>query len=72
MFGEKRKPHQQTEQIRQDHPLVLEVQRETFEARTGLEAREDEFVEGHHRQAGQRDIQSLVMEERNADERHGE
>ena len=52
MPREQRKSHQQQEQVREDDPLVLHVQREAGEPGAGLEARERELVERDRRKAG--------------------
>ncbi len=45
---------------------------EAAEARAGLETGEAELVERHHREAGERDLKRVVVEQRHAGERQPE
>ena len=72
MAREDREAHQQQEQIGQDHGLVLHVQGETGEPRAGLEAGERQLVDDDRRKPGQRNLQGLVMEDRDPDQRQAE
>ena len=49
MPRQQRKAHQQQEQVREDHPLVLQVQRKPGEAGAELEAGERELVDRDRR-----------------------
>jgi hypothetical protein len=64
-----REPHQQQEQVRKDHRFVLHVQHEAGEADAEFEAGENQLVEDDRGQPAERDLQRLVMENRDADER---
>ena len=50
--------HEEQEQVRENHPLVLHVQGEPGEAGAELEARERELVDRDRREPGQRDLQA--------------
>ena len=62
MPRQQRKTHQQQEQVREDHPFVLQVPGETRQAVAELEAREREFVEGDRRKSRERDFERAMME----------
>ena len=72
MPRQQRKAHQQQKQVRQNHRLVLHVQAEAGEPGAGLETGEDQLVEHDRGKARQRDLQRLVMEESDADQRQRE
>ena len=72
MAREQRKPHQQQEQVGQDHPFVLHVQREAGEPGAEFEAGENELVERDGRKPGQRDVERVVVEQRDAEQRQAE
>ena len=72
MPRQQRKAHQQQEQVGEDHPLVLHVQREAGEPGAELEAGEDELVERDRRKPGQRDLQRVMMKQRDAEQRQRE
>ena len=72
MARQQRKAHQQQEQVGEDHPLVLHVQRETAEARPELEAGEAELVGDDGGEPGQRHLQRVVVEQRDAEQRQRE
>ena len=69
---EQREAEQQAEQVGEDHPLVRHVGRQAAEAGARLEAGEDELVEDDGREAGERDLQRVAVEERDAGERQTE
>ena len=69
MARQDRETHQQQEQVRQHHPLVLDVQRKAAEAGAGFESRERELVEDDGGEAGERDLERAVMEQRDAEQR---
>ena len=69
---EQREAHQQQEQVGQDHPFVLHVQREAGEAGAEFEAGEDQLVERDDRKPGQRDVQRVMVEQRDAQQRQAE
>ena len=56
-----REAHQQQEQIREDHPFVLHVQREAGQAGAEFEAGENVLVERDHGKAGERDRQGVMV-----------
>jgi hypothetical protein len=58
----KRETHQQEEQIAEDHPLVRHVTGKAGQAGAELEAGEDQLVQRDRHQAGQRHLQSVVVE----------
>ncbi len=66
MPRQQRKSGQQQEQIGQHHPFVLHVMTEASEADAILESGEDEFVRDDRSEAGDRDQQGLMMEQRHA------
>src|SRR5215204_1311023 len=72
MPGQQRKPHQQQEQIGERDPLMRHVVAETAEARTVLEAGEDQFVDDDRSEAAKRDLKRLVMEQRDPEQRQRE
>ena len=72
MARQDREAHQQQEQVREDHRLVLHVQREAGEASAELEAGEDELVDDDGGEPGERHLQRLVVEDRDADQRERE
>jgi len=72
VLGEQSEAEQQAEQVRQDHPLVLQVQHQPFDARSGLEAGEEELVRCDGGEPGQGDAERPVVKERDAGERHPE
>ena len=51
---------------------MLHVQRKTAETGAGLEAGEGELVEDDRREAGERDLERVVMEDRDAEQRQRE
>ena len=67
-----RKAHQQQEQVCQNHPLVVHLQHEAAETLALPEPGEEQLVDGDHRKPGQRDLQRLVMEDRDAEQRQAE
>jgi hypothetical protein len=67
-----REAHQQQEQVGEDHGLVLHVQREPGEPGAKLEARENQLVEYNCGKTGERDLQGLVVEHRDAEQRQRE
>ena len=72
MPREQREAHQQQEQIGEDHPLVPHMQRKAAEAGAELEAGEGELVGDDGGEAGERDLQGVLMEEGDAQQRRGE
>ena len=72
MPGQQRKPHQQQEQIGERDPLMRHVVAEAGQARTVLEAGEDQFVDDDRGKAGERDLKRLVMEQRDPKQRQRE
>ena len=66
MVREQREAEQQAEQVGEDDPLVRQVRREPAEARAGLEPGEAELVDDDGREAGQRDLQRVMVEQRHA------
>ena len=66
------KAHQQQEQVGQGHPLVVHLQHETAESLALPEPGEEQLVDGDHREPGQRDLQRLVMKDRDAEQRQAE
>ena len=72
MPRQQRESHQQQEQVGEDHPLVLQVQREAGQPGAELEAGEGELVERDRRQPGQRDCERVMMKQRDAEQRQAE
>ncbi len=57
---------QQSEQVSQHHPFVMQVAEQSGNAAAGMEAGDQQFVEGDRGQAGERDRQRVVVEQRHA------
>ena len=73
VLGEQREAQQQAEEVRQDHPLVAEVSpMNPLKPRAGLKRREEQLVQRDHGEPGERDLQRVVMEERDAKQRQRE
>lgn len=70
--GKDGEAHQQQEQVRQDHPLVLHVPSQAGEPGAELEAGEDELVEEDCSEPRQRDLKRSMMEDRHAYQRQRE
>ena len=51
---------------------MVHLQRQAAEARTEPEAGEEQLVDGDHCESRQRDLQCLVVEDRNAEQRQPE
>ena len=62
VIGPQREAQQQPEQVRERAPLVAEVRVKAGQAGTGLEAGDDD-------RAGERDLQRVVVEQRDAEKR---
>ncbi len=58
---------QQTQEVREDHPLLVEMREEPGNAAAGLEPREGELVQGR-----KRDPQRVTVKHRDTDEREPE
>ena len=71
MVGEQRESHQQTQQIRKQHPLVPKMPHESCDACAGLKTCEGNFVSCDHDRAYHRDFQRVLMQERNARKHEG-
>ena len=65
---EQGKTHEQAEQVGQHHPFVLEVPGQAGRPVAGLETGEQQFVKRDRRQAGQPDVQRVVVKQRNAEQ----
>ena len=72
MAGEQGKAHQQKEQVRKRHPLVLHVADQTGQTGAELETGEEDFVGRDGGEAGERDVERLVAEHGNAEQRQRE
>jgi hypothetical protein len=68
MAREQRKAHQQQKQVRKDHPFMLHVEREAKEPGAEFEAGERELVERDRGKAGQRDLQRVMMKQRDPEQ----
>ena len=58
---QQREAHQQQEQVGEDDPLVLHVQRKAAEPGTELESGEDDLVERDRGKPRERHLQRVVM-----------
>jgi len=67
--GEERKAQQEAEQVREQYPLVHEMQHEPRRTRTFGKRRERDLVERDHDEAGDGDFQRVMVEQRHADQR---
>ena len=65
---EQREAHQQTEQVGQRHHFVSEMAGEAGQAKAGLESGEQDLVGADGDEAGQCDLQRVVVEERDAEQ----
>src|SRR5229473_3661386 len=65
---QKRKSHQQQEQISEDDPLMRHVLAEAAQSRTEFESGEDELVDDDGRESGQRDRKRVTMKQRHAEQ----
>ena len=72
VVGKQREAEQQAEKVGENHPLVQHVQRKTFHPRAGFESRKGELVEHDRAEADERDLQRVMMEQRDAGERQAE
>jgi hypothetical protein len=72
MAGQQRETHQQTKQIGEDDPLVLDVRKKSDYAGTRLEAGERDFVDRNCHQADERDTHGVMMKHGDADQRQAE
>ena len=61
MARQQRETHQQTKQIGEDDPLVLDVRKKSDYAGTRLEAGERDFVDRNCHQADERDTHGVMM-----------
>ena len=66
---QEREAHEQQEQVREDHPLVLQMGDEPGDAGTFLEPGEHDLVGADDRQPDQRHAQGVVVEQRDAEQR---
>ena len=72
MFREQREPEQQAEQVGEGDPFVTQMQQQALDAGARLEARHAEFVERDEEQAAHRDVEGVVVKQRNAEQHTGE
>ena len=63
---EQGKAHQEAEQVGQDDPFMLEMQRQTGQPVAGLETGEHQLVQGDRCQAAEADVQGVVVEQGDA------
>ena len=66
------KAHQQQEKVGEDDPLVLHLQRKAAQSLALSEPGEEQLVDGDHGEPGQRNLQRLVMEDGDAEQRQAE
>jgi len=66
------KTHQQTEEVGQNDPFMTKMADESGEAVACLEAGKDQLVQGDRDHAGQADIERVVVEQRDAQQRQRE
>ena len=72
VLGEQSEAEQQPQEVREDHPLVQEMQPESGKAFAGLEAGERELVQHDCREPDQRDGKNVAVEYRDAQQRQRE
>jgi hypothetical protein len=72
MARQQRETHQQTKQIGEDDPLVLDVRKKSDHAGTCFEARERDFVNRNCHQTDERDTHGVMMKHGDADQRQTE
>jgi hypothetical protein len=72
MARQQRKTHQQTKQVDEDDPFVLDVRYKSDHARTRFEAGERDFVDRNCHQADKRDTHGVKMKHGDADQRQAE
>ena len=72
MARQQRKTHQQTKQVDEDDPFVLDVRYKSDHARTRFEAGERDFVDRNCHQADERDTHGVKMKHGDADQRQAE
>jgi hypothetical protein len=66
------KAHEETEKVGENDPLVMDVGNKPADARSGLEPRECDFVNGDRGQTTQRDRKRVAMKNRNSQQSHSE
>ena len=69
MARQQRKTRQQTKQIDEDDPFVLDVSDETHDAVASLKAGEDHFVNRDCNQPGKRNTHGLMMKHGDTNQR---
>lgn len=72
MARQQRKTHQQTKEVDEDDPFVLDVRYKSGHAGTRFEAGERDFVDRNCRQADERDTHGVMMKHGDADQRQAE
>jgi hypothetical protein len=70
--GQQREAEQQQQQVRQDHPLMPQVQHEAAESGAALERRQHDLVQANQYRAAERDAQGVVVEQRHAGKHQAE
>ena len=70
--GQKRKSHQQQEQIGEHDPFVRHMLAKAAESRAEFESGEGQLVDNDRCKPGQRDRKRVTMEQRNAEQRQRE
>ena len=68
MSRQQREAGEKQKQIGEDHPFVLQMQRQAGKARTKLEAGEGEFVARDDRETRERNIQRVMVEQSDPDQ----
>ena len=66
MSRQQREAGEKQKQIGEDHPFVLQMQRQAGKTRAELEAGEGEFVAGDDRKTRERHIQRVMVEQRDS------
>ncbi len=72
MARQQRKTHQQTKQVNEDDPFVLDVSDKTHNAIASPKAGEGDFVDRDYNQSRKRDTHGVTMKHRDADQRQTE
>ncbi len=63
------KAHQQQEKVGEDDPLVMDLQHKAAQSLALSEPGEEQLVDGDYGEPGQRNLQRLVMEDCDAEQR---
>jgi len=68
MTGQDNKAQEQRQKVGESNPLVLQMRGKTRQSRSGWETGKQEFVDNDDGDTGHGDIETVVMEEGDADQ----